>query len=346
MYVYPVRSAGIDYVLVPLSFTTSNLTQEFYLILSYSVALVVSLLSSDADFQSLFRSAILSVAIAMILTGAIDYLGAGWILEFTRNASYALAGETNIGSSRRVVGAMPEASSFGWLMTALLSILILLRKTLGLDSKVLICIILAIIFVILCASSTAYGMFVALIFAFLFQTLLRAVFDGQIEREKSILEIICLSLLCVLLFEIVLYVDAIRAPLFQLVDELVLNKSASSSFEERTRWSRIAYEAFISSYGLGIGVGSARTSNGLINILASTGVIGSVLFLLYILRLFYYAPANHRMYDRFALSLSMLSPFIGLALSSATADFGIILAILFGLQSPKSLIFTGDPSYE
>ena len=67
------------------------------------------------------------------------------------------------------------------------------------------------------------------------------------------------------------------------VDEQLLNKHTSLSYEVRSNADRMAWQIFLDSYGLGLGFGSHRPSSGLLSLLVGPGVIGTLLFGLFVL---------------------------------------------------------------
>lgn len=336
IYVYPLRSEAGGSVPVPVAPSATNVTQLSYMLLSYFMALFTLLRSQRGDFQGLFRSSVLILAILIIATGMLDLFGANAFLDIFRNASYALVGDTSIGSTKRVVGAMPEASAFGYNAASIFSILLIMRRKFGMTLVWAFCVTGTGIFSVLSASSTAYGMLGGTFLAFVVQLTIRLFLDGRFEQERSAIELIFLVVFSALALEVALYIDSVRNEIFYLFDSLILNKSNSSSYEERMRWTRAAYDAFISSHGLGIGVGTARTSNGLINLFASTGVLGTILYISFIIKLIIVRPYQDNIYESYSALLVLVSPIIGLILSSSSADFGVIVAILFGLQSSSS----------
>jgi hypothetical protein len=335
IYIYPMRSDGPVSQLVPVGYSTANVTQVFYLAMSYCLAVFVSVRNQQGGFEPVFRKAILGLSALMIITGLLDLAGANAFLELFRNASYALAGDTSIGDTKRVVGAMPEASAFGYVCASLFSILLLMRKTIGPSLGWAICCAGMGVFSILSTSSTAYGMMAATFAAFTVQVLIRLFLDGRVEQNRAAIELVFVIIGGILAVELALYIDKIGTQLYYLVNNLVLNKSSSSSFEERTRWTRIAFEAFVSSYGLGIGVGTARTSNGFVNVIASTGAAGAIFFAAFIIKLFVIKPKCATANESYATVLALFAPLFGLALSSTSPDFGPFTAVLFGLQSSR-----------
>jgi hypothetical protein len=67
-----------------------------------------------------------------------------------------------------------------------------------------------------------------------------------------------------------------------VLDEQVLNKRASLSYELRSNADRMAWRIFLDTYGLGLGFGSHRPSSGFLALLIGPGVLGTILFLLFV----------------------------------------------------------------
>jgi O-antigen ligase len=121
---------------------------------------------------------------------------------------------------------------------------------------------------------------------------------------------------------------------FDMINGMVFQKTQSDSYEERTMWSRVALEAFFKTNGLGVGLGSARTSNWFVNILSSTGIIGVALLggfilLLYVRRCGAADPRTREFVS--ALKFGMLPRFATAALVGTTPDIGVDLTSSMGL---------------
>jgi heme/copper-type cytochrome/quinol oxidase subunit 4 len=210
-----------------------------------------------------------------------------------------------------------------------------MRKTIGPSLLWAVCCVGLGVLSILSTSSTAYVMTATTFVAFTIQMLIRLFLDGRVEQNRAAIELVFVVIGSIFAVEFALYIDTIGDQIYRLVNTLVFNKSSTSSFEERTRWTRIAFEAFVSSYGLGIGVGTARTSNGFVNIVASTGAAGAIFFAAFLVKLFVIKPRSATAHESYAAVLALLAPLVGLALSSTSPDFGPFTAVLFGLQSSR-----------
>ncbi|MCJ2070599.1 hypothetical protein MKK75_17660 [Methylobacterium sp. J-030] len=330
--VYPLRGSGDVLYTVSLSPSMSNITQFLYLLESYLLTIVIAARFQTTDFLQVIKLALYLLLFILFITACLDILSLNFILDVFRNANYSLVGETNIGLTKRVVGAMPEASSFGALTASLFAILLLMRRNFGMDYRWVFATLGSLLLACLSTSSTAYAILAAAGAAFALQTLIRVFVSGRIEQERSAAEIIVIFVLAILAVEAIISAPEFRERISFLLNALVFEKTSTSSFEERTRWSNTAFEALQDSHWLGIGVGSARTSNGLINILASTGLLGAVFFVAFNLSILSHRRRNAGFSENYSAVLALVPMFVGFALSSPTADFGSLVALLFALQ--------------
>ena len=273
------------------------------------------------------------LAALLVATGAMDLLGLNAILAPLRNASYALYADSTVVSAKRVLGAMPEASSFGGATASVFAILLLLRHRFGPGWPWIVCTIGTGAFAILSTSSTAYAMMLAAGLAFLLQSALH-LSSGSARDRVGAVNAVCLAAgLCAVALVVVLWSDDLAATVGGVVDEVVLRKASSGSFEERTRWTAAGLQAFLSSGGLGIGAGSARTSNGFVNILASTGCVGALLFAGFLAKILCTPAAPADRSDAWAVRLALIPSAVGFLLAGTTSDYGPLTAILFGLAA-------------
>jgi hypothetical protein len=122
-------------------------------------------------------------------------------------------------------------------------------------------------------------------------------------------------------------------PVFDTVNELVFQKSQSNSYIERNMWTKVGMDAFFATNGLGVGLGSARTSNWYVAILSNTGIIGGTLLALFIVRLFLRRGPPEPGAAEFVagLKFSLLPGFVMAALAGTTPDIGVGMGATFGL---------------
>jgi hypothetical protein len=66
-------------------------------------------------------------------------------------------------------------------------------------------------------------------------------------------------------------------PFVRLFEAMVLNKSASGSAEERLYWNVQSLQAFLDTFGLGVGLGSSRASSWPVAVVSQLGIVGALL---------------------------------------------------------------------
>ena len=98
-------------------------------------------------------------------------------------------------------------------------------------------------------------------------------------------------------------------------------------------WTKVGMDAFFATNGLGVGLGSARTSNWYVAILSNTGIIGGTLLALFIVRLFLRRGPPEPGAAEFVagLKFSLLPGFVMAALAGTTPDIGVGMGATFGL---------------
>lgn len=74
------------------------------------------------------------------------------------------------------------------------------------------------------------------------------------------------------------------APVQEMLDVMIFQKSSSSSFEERSMWTRVSWEALQSTSGLGVGMGGTRASNFAVVLVSSSGILGGLLFFSFVVQ--------------------------------------------------------------
>jgi hypothetical protein len=74
------------------------------------------------------------------------------------------------------------------------------------------------------------------------------------------------------------FVDRNRETVDAAIEQQIRSKGESDSYEVRTNADRMAWRIFLDTYGLGAGLGSHRSSSGLLALLAGTGLIGTLAF--------------------------------------------------------------------
>ena len=289
--VVPVRIGDLadSVLLVP---TVQNISQFVYVSISVlSVFAFASLLRSDAMRRHALVALCLGAAIA-VTTGFLDYLsqstGLESLLEVFRTASYALLIEDEVLGGKRVVGLMPEASAFGMLALSFLVSLYFFRRAMpaGLlrDRGVPVLMSALLLLIWLSTSSAAYlglCLFGAAAATEWCWRLIAAGRNPYLRRGIATEFWLGVTALGMLVLA-VLVVPQVFNPVVEMFDTMVLQKSASSSFEERGMWTRVSLSSLFATYGLGVGLGGTRASNFAVALASNTGVLGAACYFLFV----------------------------------------------------------------
>jgi hypothetical protein len=83
-----------------------------------------------------------------------------------------------------------------------------------------------------------------------------------------------------MLVALYLYDERQMDPIVKMLLDATLNKSASASALERGMWNAQSIQNFFDTFGMGVGLGSTRSSSWPISVLAQLGAIGSVGFII------------------------------------------------------------------
>jgi len=270
----------IDLTIVelPLQPVPGNFNQTGYMLLNGLLFLAFAILLQwrrEADI----RRAFLTWASLQALLGLIDLTsktaGLGDILDPVRTSAYVNLGDHAIDGFWRVVGAFPEASAYAAAALQALAFALvdwrLTRSRLSLVVSLTLVVLLA-----LSTSSTGYvGLAGLLLCLILFAFALRM--HGPILFDHAAWLGVSLAMLAVVL-ALHIYDDELFDPWIAMVFDATINKPISDSGVERAYWNQLSLAAFLDTQGIGVGLGSTRSSSWPISVLAQLGVIGAIGF--------------------------------------------------------------------
>ncbi|MFV0295166.1 MAG: hypothetical protein ACK5JT_03495 [Hyphomicrobiaceae bacterium] len=270
-------TAGV--VPVRLAPGTYNVSQAAYFALAAaSYFTVLSVAIAPGGLRRL-RIAIFAWAIMIAATGYIDLIGKlaglGDILEPIRTASYTmLTGEDNtISGLPRISGAFSEASGFSAVSVPAAAFALSYWRVLR-TPLVLFLFLLLLVLVLLSTSTTAYVTLVICTAWLCLAAIIRLLL-ARIDGADLVL--IGLALLVVAVVTgIYLYDPNVFSPFLQMLDEMLIHKSTSSSAIERGEWNEQGLRAFLDTFGGGVGIGSTRTSSWAVAVVAQLGVLGAL----------------------------------------------------------------------
>lgn len=338
--VYPV-SGGDNYGLTAVRPSAGNVTQTLYTLVSFCTALAFAVFIQGREALAGLRLAFVAGAAVLIISGFVDIaasnIGASDALDIFRTASYAFLLDNEVLNVRRTTGFMPEASSFGTACVFWCALLLFTRHIFPRRQIAFVVMPLAVLcalLALLSTSSAAYAALAVSFILFLGDCFINLFSRRSYIRQHTRQELSGVLMVIVLFTILLLAFPSIYEFITDMADEIIFNKEKTSSFEERTAWTDAGLAAFFNSFGIGVGVGSIRTSNLFVNILASTGVIGSFFFAGFLHR-FYSAHAQNASPQNLALlrgvKLATIPSFVQAALVGTMPDYGVPLGALFGI---------------
>jgi hypothetical protein len=288
----------------------------------------------------------------VIITGALDFatqfVPITFLLEPFRTATYALLTDVEVLGGKRVIGLMPEASSYGGLSLGFLTSLYFMRRGVEdpwLRDRYLPPVLAVLVIFTWLSTSSAAMVGLAMLSGFIaLEWTLRAVgLNLSLTQRKQVASEfwIAFSALFAVTAVILLKPDLLD-PITALIDRMVLQKTSSHSFEERNMWTAVSWQAAIDTFGLGVGLGSTRPSNAFVAVVSSTGFIGAALYYGFIAQsLLRRAPASDQSGQALMSAVRWSFPplfLIGLLIGTS-ADFGAFGAFRYGLAS--AIAFSG-----
>lgn len=269
---------------VPLAFTAQNLTSAGYLFATMLGAIAAYLAVQSASAPSQVARVVAIIGLTHATLGFLGILAAGTafadIFDFFRNALYNQV-KQDVGGFARMNGIMAEPSSFAGygVIYFAFNMELWLR---GIDRRMTGAATMLLLAALVVSTSTTayvgiagYGLVLAMRQLFAPSTI-----------SVSKLVIITGGLLVALATLLVLALAQPESFLFieKIYQSMIVNKAESESALVRLMWARQGIDAFWVSGGLGVGVGSFRSSSLGSAILGSMGVIGIVTYAIQITR--------------------------------------------------------------
>lgn len=345
--VTPMRVRALDryesmdrfiYSTQPLTPTSQNLTTAIYLAGSALLALCAYVALTHEGAWRRFVKAAAIVTILHAVIGIVGVLvkdtGFNTVFEFFRNGGYAQLDHRYNGFIR-MNGIAPEASAYGafgfswFVFTVECWMRGVMPRWTGPAA------LLMGGTLVFSTSSLAYlglGGYAMLI-------LLRSfVFPQSLQVSKVAIMFAVFIMLVSAVCAMIILQPTLARDLSDMIEHFTVDKQGSVSGRQRSFWAWIGYEAFIKSYGIGIGAGSFRSSSNVTAIMGSMGLIGIVSFLTYLVHVFkplrrstYVTADDPRMSVSAAAGWVCLTQMITGIVGSPTPDPGPTFAIFAGV---------------
>lgn len=324
--------------------TKQNLSQALYITISVmSVFMFTSLFRSAKsrhDALEAFKFGASATVVTGVLDAASSYLPIAPFLEMFRTGGYAMMTDKVVNGYKRVVGLMPEAAAFGSICLFFLCFLyfsrfLLIRESPRTKAYYYFLMVALAAMLVLSMSSSAYVALGVLGGVAVLEWWSRRFFVRSNSFLKNGLrrEFLC----CAIGVGVVVFAFAAIPPLqnelLERVDRLILSKSDSQSFEERSMWNTVSLQSLWDTSGIGCGLGGTRSSNRCIAIFSNTGIAGGILFYGFVCQVLMRSPGRRPVEACVvhAVRWSFLPIFTLNFLVGTTPDFGLANAWMFAM---------------
>jgi hypothetical protein len=354
------RGAMTGVRLLPLQPLSTNLTQSAYAIAALCTFAALGALLRPAGRLAAFGDAVLLLAAlnvaAALLNLAELHLPIPSLLEYVRNAGYAILVGGEVGGLQRISGTFAETSGFAAFTLPLFAFTASLWRdhVRPLRSGLLALATLGVL--LLSTSSTAYATLAAYLSLIAVAGAWRVLTRLQPMHFGAGAWLLWGTAVtaCVLL----LLHPGIADRLADFFGVTLVRKLDSLSGIERGSWNLQAWTNFLDVHGIGVGLGSARASSFALVLLSNVGVLGTVLFVAFLARVLI-APArsDDDTHDtdeaaapvRRAARRAVLAGVIAAIVSGVVFDLGLAFyafaAAAVASRSPRRARDTGEAAH-
>jgi len=324
-------------VTLPLQFTTQNITTSVYIALSAVGAICAHMAMRRADAAPRIArlASVLALSHAAIgwFAALVNHTPAAVVIGFLRNGYYRQLDQSFDGYAR-LTGISPEPSqyaSYGFVWFVFVTELWLRnidRRWSGPAALALFVTLLASTSSTAYVGLTGYGAVLAV---------RQIYFARTIPLRKSIAIAACILTLAGCGLALIAGSDQLARAIGRVLRLSTADKLESGSGIARMFWAMQGFSAFLHSWGLGIGVGSFRSSSIVTAILGSSGVIGITAFAVYLGRVF--RPFTGATYRRSgvvaadvatAATWAVLLALVPASVSAPSPDPGLVWGLLAG----------------
>jgi hypothetical protein len=318
---------------VPLGPVSSNFTQPVYLVGSLMCFALSAAVASTEDGLRKLTIALLAYAGGNVVFALLDIAtfstGAQWLFAPIRNGQYALHQEETIVGLKRIIGSFTEASVFARSTLGALGF----TATLWLCGRyVLWSGPLAVVSFVLSVLSTSSSGLAALAPALVLLYVTLLLHAGLDPRRPFALAVILIApLVAAAAVLLVLINEPVLAIVQSYLDVLIFNKASSLSGVERSTWNTVALTNFIDSYGLGVGLGTARTSSFAVALISNVGILGTLFYLAFLIHVVIGRRSEFRTYVgdvKLAARNGCLCLLMADVLAASSVDQGLLFYVL------------------
>ena len=326
--------------LVPLAPVSGNITQTIYFAADIVCFAVFYAFARDSQLTQTFAKAGIACAITNLAFGALDVLSYATnttdFLSVLRNASYTMLYETELAGFKRIVGSFTEASAYA--ATTLWLLAFVARLWLSGIRPVLTGFLSALLLIALIFATSTTGYVGFAVYAGLeYARSLRYVFRGSSPRPMVAFVMLAPVGALTIIFAMALH-ESIWATVQDVIQITIIDKTSSASGVERATWNRQALLNVVETAGLGVGIGSTRTSSWLLAVPVNLGIIGALTYLTFIAAVLFSRTSS----DPFAAAVQgaargaclalLITAIVGGAFIDLGLPFFIFAGVSIGLQ--------------
>ncbi|MFZ4551246.1 MAG: hypothetical protein ACOYNB_05420 [Aquabacterium sp.] len=315
---------------IPIRFTSSNISQPGYLVMSWMAMVAMCILLRREGAAEVFAKSVLWASTLNVALGCLNLLqmaGLPDVLAVLRNGSYAMqSGE--LAGLVRISGAFPETSAYSAYSLTLLGFThyLWLRGYLPRWSSSTS--VGSLVLLLLSTSGTAYvGLAVCGVLSLMYLTY-RVARYGSAGRVAFYGWLALLAL--ILLASALLFYPKTWTILSDYFGFVVGKKMESGSGIERSTWNRQAWSNFIDTLGLGTGLGTNVGSNFTMVLLSNLGWFGAMAFGAFIWKSFTTPISTSTEAEDIVIKasrLAILTTLIGANISARVFDLSITFYI-------------------
>lgn len=333
----PMGRSGLGFV--PLRVTAQNTTQAVYMLGTAFASFAATAFATRKNSVDVIVSAFVVITWVHVGSGVADLLfSAAHIrgaFEFARTGSYAQL-DQGVGAFHRISAMTPEPSVYAALGATyfFFNCELWLRRISARRTGPAAIAMLGML--LLSTSSTAYIALGAYIVVLASRAL---VFPSSLSFDRVIVIVAVTVLGLMGGLGLMILKPSLAADFTNTIADMTVRKGASKSGAERGLWAKQGIDAVRASHGLGVGVGSFRSSSLFTAILGSVGPAGLLIFIGFCLqfaRLARRSTYQSRIDDRTgagaAAGWTALLSLAPAAFTWASADPGILFALMAGLS--------------
>ncbi|WP_349366561.1 MAG: hypothetical protein ABL311_02595 [Nitratireductor rhodophyticola] len=320
--------------LTPLSFSSNNITQTVYAVGGlFCFAFTYAYLKCGGTARDVIN-AMLVLAVANLIFALLDVItyrtGTAHLFDFIRTANYALLTGSEKAGFKRISGTFPEASAFAGYTIVLFAF----TASLWIDRVRTVAtggIAGLLLLALLLSTSTTALVSLAMVMVFLLWRALPASYGRRVTGRPAAIALTLLAVPLCFMLVLVLMPEFAKA-VQDFLDETLYSKLNSQSARERMQWNAVAFQVFLDTWGWGAGLGSARASSYALVLLSNVGLIGTVLFLLFVGNTLMMKSAGgfHEHATMRAARAGVLAGLSEAMISGTVYDLGLLFFILAG----------------